>query len=278
MRLRLVMIIGERNSFFQAKFTRMDHTLSNVQPPSFGTYLRHCRDTSGLSRADLAAEADTSTSYVAKLEQGAAINPSPERVELLAAALKVNDVQRQHLHHLVAFDQVPLGAVDDRVPGDEITDIMRQLVDYLVPHLAGYVDTCWNVLHPNGEYTRIYRHIADPAVANVLTWFFHVPESRAIMLEWEEEAQLTVAWLRSLMVRHPGSRLFADLLARLSTSRDFRRMWEMQEVLMGRRTPFMWVRDLDHGCDMQLLADVYPVPSPSQRIQLYLGVRTDSPG
>jgi hypothetical protein len=97
------------------------------------------------------------------------------------------------------------------------------------------------------------------------------------MLEWEEEAQLTVAWLRSLMVRHPGSRLFAELLARLSTSRDFRRMWEMQEVLIGRRTPFMWVHDLDHGRDIRLLAQVYPVPSPTQRIQLYLGVRADTP-
>jgi transcriptional regulator with XRE-family HTH domain len=255
----------------------MDHTSSSVPPPSFGAYLRHCRDTSDVSRADLAAAADTSSSYLAKLEQGAAINPSPARVEQLAAALKVNDVQRQHLHHLVSFDQVPLGSVEDRVPSDEITEIMRQLVGYLVPHLAGYVDTSWNVLHPNAEYTRIYRHIADPGVANVLTWIFHVPESRAIMLEWEEEAQLTVAWLRSLMVRHPGSRLFADLLARLSTSRDFRRIWEMQEVLVGRRTPFMLVHDLDHGCDIRLLADVYPVPNPTQRIQLYLGVRTDIP-
>lgn len=277
MRLRLVVIMDERNSYRGAKFTRMDHASSTVQPPSFGSYLRHCRDISGLSRPDLAAAADTSISYVAKLEQGAAINPTPERVELLASALKVTDVQRQHLHHLVAFDQVPTGSVDDRVPADEITDIMRQHVDDLGPHLAGYVDTCWNVLHPNGEYARIYRHIADPAVANVLTWFFHVPESRAIMLEWEDEAHLTVAWLRSLMVRHPGSRLFTELLARLRTSRDFRRMWEKQEVLMGRRTPFMWVHDLDHDCDIRLLAQVYPVPIPSQRIQLYLGVRTDSP-
>jgi transcriptional regulator with XRE-family HTH domain len=256
----------------------MDHGLSVVQPPSFGVYLRHCRNQTELSRPDLAAAADISTSYLTKLEQGASTHPSPELVEQLATALKVGEVQRQHLGHLASYGQVPFGSVDDRVPEDEITDEMRHLVDGLVPHLAGYVDTSWNVLYPNAEYTRIYRHITDPDVGNVLTWFFHVAESRAIMLEWEEEAQLTVSWLRGLMVRHPGSRQFAQLLTRLSESGDFRRMWDKQEVLLGRRSPDMLVHDLDLGRDLRLRAQVYPVPNSSQRVQLYLGVRTDAAG
>jgi hypothetical protein len=51
----------------------------------------------------------------------------------------------------------------------------------------------------------------------------------------------------------------------------------MQEVLIGRRRPDMWVHDLDHGQDIRLNAQVYTAPNPSQRIQLYLGVRTDIP-
>jgi len=277
MRLHLVVIAAERNGYFQARFTRMDHMSSRVQPPTFGAYVRHCRITGELSRTELAAAADISLSYVTKLEQGVAVNPSAERIDKLADALQVSEVQRQHLHDLVSFDQVPPGSVDDRLPGDEISDILHQHVDHLVPHLAAYVDASWNVLHANAEYTRIYRHITEPAVANVLIWFFQVSESQAIMLEWEDEARLTVAWMRSLMVRHPGSRLFGELLTRLSTSRDFRQMWAMQEVLMGRRRPYMWVHDLDHGQDIRLNAQVYTAPDPSQRIQLYLGVRTDIP-
>lgn len=253
----------------------MDHPSAAVTPPSFGSYLRRSRDQAHLSRSDLTARADISASYLAKLEQDAATHPSTALIDQLATALALNDVARQHLHDLATFDQAPADYVDDRVPAEEITDTMRQQVDALVPHLAGWVDVAWNVLHPNAEYRRIFRHIAEPDVGNVLVWFFHVAESQAIMWEWEQEASLTVGWLRGLMVRHPGSQRFARLLARLSSSREFRRMWEKQEVVMGRHSPYMLLHDLDRGQDIQLLAQVYPTPNPNQRTQLFLGTRTD---
>lgn len=253
----------------------MDQQSSAVSAPSFAAYLRHCRSEAELGRPDLAREARTSSSYLAHLEQGVATNPSTALVDRLASALKLNEIGRQHLHDLAAFDQVPAGCIDDQVPAEQITDIMRQHVDGLAPHVVGYVDVAWNVLHGNPEYRRIFRHIDEPDVGNVLAWFFFVPESKAIIREWEQEARLTVGWLRGLMVRHPGSRLFARLLARLAASAEFRRMWAKQEVMLGRHSPFMLLHDLDRGQDLRLLAQVYPAPNPTQRIQLYLGTRTD---
>jgi transcriptional regulator with XRE-family HTH domain len=251
-----------------------------VEPPSFGAYLRHLRTygreaqrVGQLSRAELATRARAAFSYVTKLEQGAAQNPSTEVVDHLADVLGVDDVERQHLHDLVVYDREASLPPLDGNDTVEVTDQMRTYINNLVPHLAGVVDDAWNVLYSNAEYARIYRHLADPAVGNVLVWFFQVPEARAIMIDWETEARLTVAWLRALMVRRPRSRSFRPLLDRLSASSDFCRMWTAQEVLMGRPSPYMFVHDLDRNEDLRLLAEVYAWPDPTKALQMYLGVR-----
>jgi transcriptional regulator with XRE-family HTH domain len=255
----------------------MDSVPSNLHLPSFSSYLRHLRISgSGGPRpgAELANEAGISAGYLTKLEQGTATNPSPQLVDQLATALKADDVARQHLHDLVEFGQAVPGSVPD-TGRDQVTEAMRANADSLVPHLAAFVDDAWNIIYANAEYSRIYRHIADPEVGNVLTWLFTVPEAKAIMVDWAEEARLTVAWLRTLMVRHPGSGMFNVLLRRLATSNEFVRMWDAQQTVNSRTAPRLRIHDLDRGEDVTLLAQVYAWPDPSSALQLYLGVRTD---
>lgn len=254
-----------------------------VEPPSLAGYLRHLRKNGHearrrgrLSRTELAAEAGIGVGYVTKLEQGVALNPSHEAIEGLAEALGADSLERQHLHDLAAYHQA-LGTTTRNTDEDyEITEMMRTYVDHLAPNLAGFVDDAWNVLYANSEYSRIYRNIDNPAIGNVLTWFFREPRSREIMVDWETEARLTVAWLRALLVRRPRSRLFEPLLRQLSDSPDFVRMWEMQEIFMGRHTHYMYVHDLDWGKAVMLVAQVYDWPNPTKAIQLYLGVRLDA--
>lgn len=253
-----------------------------VEPPSLASYLRHLRKNGReahrrgrLSRTELAAQAGIGVGYVTKLEQGVALNPSLEVVDDLAEALGADSLERQHLHDLTAYHQA-LGTTSRQADDDhEITEMMRAYVDHLAPNLAAFVDDAWNILYANSEYSRIYRNIDDPTVGNVLTWFFRTPESRQIMVDWETEARLTVAWLRALMVRRPGSSLFEPLLRRLSANSDFVRMWGMQEILMGRHIPYMYVHDLDCGNAVLLVAQVYDWPDPTKALQLYLGVRLD---
>lgn len=263
----------------------MYDSIVTVEPPSFAAYLRHLRKhgreaqrNGTVSRAELATRAQTAFSYVTKLEQGSAVHPSPEVIDNLADVLGVDDVERRHLHDLIVYDRESSLLPTETVGPVDVTDQMRIYVDNLVPHLAGIVDDAWNVLYSNSEYARIYRHLADPAVGNVLMWFFQVPEARAIMIDWETEARLTVAWLRALMVRRPRSTLFPPLLNQLSTSPDFQRMWASQEVLMGRPSPYMFVHDLDRNDDLRLLAEVYAWPDPTKALQIYLGVRVTTDG
>ena len=251
--------------------------MASIERPSLGEYLRHLRRASPaarsgrLSREWVAASAKISIGYLIRMEQGSAENPSPELLRRLAETFELNPIQVQHLHDLAQHGQ--LVASGDRAAPPVITEVMREHADNLPPHLCGYVNERWDVLYANSEYARIYRNIVD--IGNVLKWFFRVPESREIMMEWDTEARLTVAWCRALMVRSAESAQFDELLDDLASDADFKEMWNAREILMGRHSPYMRIRDLDSGKEISLLAQVYAWPDPTQRVQLYLGVRTD---
>lgn len=258
-----------------------------ITRPSFGDYLRHLRTVGSvatfpaapeltrrpkLSRTKVAAGADISEGYLTKLEQGVADNPSSELVDRLAVALGATDREHQHLRDLAA---PPLAPAHDPDQHTTITPEHREFVDNMHPHLSGYVDEAWNVLYANAEYARIYRQIVEHG--NVLVWFFAERQSSKIMVEWETEARLTVAWLRSHMARRRGNPLFTAVLDELARYPDFVQMWERREILMGRHTPYMKVRDLDRGEELTLRAQVFPTPDPQEALQIYLGVRVASP-
>ncbi|WP_226353117.1 helix-turn-helix domain-containing protein [Pseudonocardia sp. ICBG601] len=256
---------------------------TTVELPELGRFLRQlrerslngCRRAGGMSRMELATLTGHGAGYIAKLEQGGQATPSPAVVDALADALGCSPGQRQHLHDL--RDYRP-GEGDRPVTPCVITDQNRIYVDTLTPALAGFVDDAWNVLYANSEYRRVYRRIADPDIANVLLWFFFVPESRHIMVEWEQEALLTVSWTRALMVRnHLGGDQFTTLLDQLSHSTEFQKMWNSGDVALGRHKAEMLVRDLDSGKVLNLRAQVLKWPEPASPLQLYLAIDMNAP-
>ncbi|MGF1654627.1 MAG: helix-turn-helix domain-containing protein [Actinomycetales bacterium] len=58
------------------------------------------RRTPGLRRAEVAALAGVSVEYLTRLEQGRDANPSVQVLAALAAALRLDDADRDHLHDL----------------------------------------------------------------------------------------------------------------------------------------------------------------------------------
>ncbi|SEP54511.1 helix-turn-helix domain-containing protein [Amycolatopsis saalfeldensis] len=252
-----------------------------ITAPTFADYLRHLRRGGSacefpaqtppetrptISRTQLASDADISTGYLIKLEQGHADSPTPSIVDRLASALGVSELVRQHLHDLATPPQA-----HHAPPPARVSDLQKQYVDNLHPSLAGYVDEAWNVVYANAEYNRIFRQLDKHG--NVLVWFFAERQSRKIMVEWEIEARLTVAWLRGHMARRRGNPLFNTVLSELARYTDFVQMWNAREILMGRHKPEMLVRDLDLGEDVTLFAQVFSTPDPSEALQLYLGAK-----
>jgi transcriptional regulator with XRE-family HTH domain len=251
-----------------------------LSKPSFGDHLRHLRSTSPagrasknglLSRTQLAASASVSVGYVIKLEQGKGGRPSPDVIDRIAAALGVSAVENRHLHDLADYSPTDVNISHDCPGVTPVTAAMKEVVDTLRPHLAAYVDEKWDILYCNPGYERIYRNSTE--AGNVLKWLFFTPESRSVLVEWELEAQLIVAWFRALMVRRPANRRFDRVLDDLARSPEFCRMWERREICMGRHSHHMLVRDLDTGEQVRLLAQVYAWPDPTQEVQMFLGVR-----
>ena len=97
------------------------------------------RRTPGLRREELAALAGVGVSWYTWLEQGREINPSPEVLDALAAALRLDAAERRTLFAL-ARTELPLA--------DDVAGPDSDQLDDDIGHLIALVDS----IHPNPAY------------------------------------------------------------------------------------------------------------------------------
>jgi transcriptional regulator with XRE-family HTH domain len=88
--------VGERHEL--AGFLRSRR--ERVTPESVGIRGLGRRRVAGLRREEVAQLAGISAEYYQRLEQGRAAHPSPEVLDALGAALRLDDVERAHLRTL----------------------------------------------------------------------------------------------------------------------------------------------------------------------------------
>nr|WP_269769174.1 helix-turn-helix transcriptional regulator [Nocardiopsis gilva] len=189
----------------------------------------------GLRREELAQLAGISIDYYVRLEQGRGGQASPEVLNALAEALRLDEFERAHLYALVRGEDV-------RTVGEHRQEVragVRALLDAL-EHVPAYVVgrrleiLAWN------ELARIL--IADfPALSrqerNLARLTFLDTSARQRYIRWQEKAEDTVAFVRLDAGRHPDDPQLAALIEELSSnSEDFRRMWSEHDV-----------RDVTHG-------------------------------
>lgn len=244
-----------------------------VEVPNLSSFVRHRRQREGLSQAVLANRSGYSVGYIAKIEQGHQGEPSADTLVKLADSLSLCVDERRHLFQLGgrAPDEVAASADGVGELADApLSEIELSYIDGLMPHLAAFVNDRWDVIYANAKYFEVYRELEE--AGNVLIWFFHHPIARTVMVHWEYEARLTVAWLRSLMAGKDHDR-FVDLLNRLSDSAQFRSIWSDQEIVTGRGEMPMLVRDPDTSTVNRLRAQVWPTPTRTD-LQMYLGLLT----
>jgi transcriptional regulator with XRE-family HTH domain len=196
-----------------------------VRPEEVGLPAGPGRRTPGLRREELAALAGVSVDYVVRLEQGRALNPSPQLLGALATALRLTAAERDHLCR-VAGVAPPSRQVVPR----HITPGVQRLVDRLgdVP-IAVFTAThdivLWNDLWAalNGDPSRYV------GMERNLVWrhFMHAHDG----VEWDDEHQEEfssdlAADLRQASGRYPADRELAELVVRLRReSPEFDRRW-----------------------------------------------------
>jgi transcriptional regulator with XRE-family HTH domain len=240
-----------------------------VRPEEVGLPAGPGRRTPGLRREELAALAGVSVDYVVRLEQGRALNPSPQLLGALATALRLTEAERDHLCR-VAGSAPP----SRRIVPRHVTPGVQRIVDRLgdVPlavFTAAHDIVLWNDLWAalNGDPSRY------AGIDRNLVWrhFMHGHDE----VEWDDEHQEEfssdlVADLRQAVGRYPADRDLAELVARLRReSPEFERRWDTGRVAehrASRKRVHSPVGTIEIDCD------VLSVPGGDLRIVVYTAV------
>ncbi|MDX2702082.1 helix-turn-helix transcriptional regulator [Streptomyces sp. PA03-6a] len=209
---------------------------AKITPERAGLPAGSRRRVPGLRRSEVAALADMSVEYYAKLERGSLAGVSPAVLEAVARALRLDDAERAHLLHLAQ-------AADG---SDALTRPRRRATRQWSPHLslqwtldaitAGPAVVCngrMDVLAANPLARAFYSDLFGNAdnQQNLARFNFLDPASHRFYPDWELFGDMAVAILRREAGRDPHDKDLHDLVGELSTrSEAFRTRWGAHNV------------------------------------------------
>ncbi|RJO76962.1 XRE family transcriptional regulator [Nocardia panacis] len=169
-----------------------------------------------------------SVDYYKRLEQGRARNVSPEVLDAVARALRLDADERAHLHNLAK----PAAARKRPSRPQQVGSELRQALDALSSVPAYIIGRRLDVLAWNEQARLLIADFPTLAAAerNMARLVFLDEASRDLYPDWETKARDTVANLRFDAGRPDDPRL-AGLVGELSlASSDFRRLWASHTV------------------------------------------------
>ena len=198
------------------------------------------RRTPGLRREELAALAGVGVSWYTWLEQGRDINPSPDVLDALARALRLDAAERRTLFAL-ARTELPLA---DDVAGSNPEDLdgdigqLIALAHSLHPHPAYLLGPMTRILAWNRAASVVLGspdHL--PADTRYLLWWLLVaPGEGGLTPQREATARNTLARFRAEYARHAGEPEYEAFLMRIREhSAQFREWWSEHEVIEAQR-------------------------------------------
>jgi transcriptional regulator with XRE-family HTH domain len=240
----------------------------------------------GLRREELALLAGVSASYYTRLEQGQAMSASPEVLDALARALRLNDSERQYLHDLAGGEK--RRARTRRPAPQRMTAATDQLLGVLGDVPAVVVGRHSEVLAWNRLGHALFaghlpleapdRSAGRPNMARLV---FLDPHTRDLYADWESKARAVVGNLRLAAVQHPEDATLHALVGELCAKSDeFASMWadhrvkacavasyEMRHPLVGPLTVLQ--QTLDNGSGPRVVVATAE-PDSSSRAALTL--------
>jgi transcriptional regulator with XRE-family HTH domain len=172
----------------------------------------------GLRRDELAALAGLSVHYLTRLEQGVDRHPSPQVLDALATALRLDADGRAHLHTLAA-PRAPEPAAGS--PSD-----LQPLLDAWGGTPAYVRDRFFDVLAAN-KAAMLLAPLYRPG-RNLVRDMFLEPDARALFPQWPEIAGQTVAAFRATAdLRHPRVLALIDELLAVD---EFAARWHRHDA------------------------------------------------
>ncbi|MFE5286202.1 helix-turn-helix domain-containing protein [Nocardia sp. NPDC056611] len=250
-------------------------TVEVLRAPTLAEFVRErrarasTRYPAGLTRKQLAEATHASLGYIAKIEQGEALNPGPAILDSLAVVLELDTAERVHLYHLAQQRPAASSARALR-HGDAAASAVRTTLDALLPHLAAAIDDAWNVVACNSAFDEVLPGLS--CRGHVLRWMFTDPRARIVLEEWEREARLMVGRFRAYAAGVPGSGELDGLLRELGQQHDFRRLWNEGHVHIGRQDPTFTLRNPRTATVFDVRVQRYRATAPGPAHQLFIGL------
>jgi len=185
------------------------------------------RRTPGLRREELAARAGISATWCAWLEQGRAVQASPEALGRLGQALSLTRAERAYLFELA-------GRLDPERPPAPEADAPPSLLALVkaIGHPAYGLDRLWNACCWNEAAARLFCGWLDgDHQRNLLRFVFLAPAAQRLIPDWKDRAQRLLAEFRAdygHTFRDARVKTFVDSLRKDSPL--FAKAWDDQSV------------------------------------------------
>ncbi|MDD9376314.1 helix-turn-helix transcriptional regulator [Streptomyces sp. ZAF1911] len=193
-------------------------------PRDVGLVSHGVRRVAGLRREEVADLAGVNADYYARLEQGRERRPSPQVLDALGRALRLDRAAHAHLHRLGGA--APAG----RAATDRISPALRQLLDGFSDAPAFVINATLDILAANPLAKALHSPFA-PA-DNLAHMVFLDPAGRHFYTDWTSTARSTAAHLRQTAGTTPNDPRLPSLIRTLTAhSPDFARLWTTHEVL-----------------------------------------------
>jgi transcriptional regulator with XRE-family HTH domain len=202
--------------------------------PAYGGYRR----VAGLRREEVAMLAGVSVDYYTRLERGNAPGASDSVLEALSRALQLDEAEHAHLFDLVHAAGSGGAARAPRRPArQQVRPSIQRILDSMSTTPAYVRNARLDVLSGNRLGRALYSPVLTSAEqpANHARFLFLDPSAREFYIEWERQAQDTVALLRTEAGRNPHDKALSGLIGELSTrSEIFRTWWAAHNVRFHR--------------------------------------------
>lgn len=210
---------------------------SQLRPEDLGvpTYGER-RRVPGLRREELALLAGVSVSYYTRLEQGQSLNASPEVLDAIARALRLDEAERLYLHNLARSAKGP--GRGRRSAPERVTEATGQLLEALADVPAIVIGRRSDVLAWNRLGHALFAAHLDPRAAdrpaerpNMARLVFLDAHTRDLYADWPSKARAVVGNLRLVAGQYPDDAALHALVGELSAkSTDFASMWADHRV------------------------------------------------
>lgn len=207
---------------------------ARITPEEVGLPTGVKRRVQGLRRSEVATLAGVSVEYYTRMERGAISGASPEVLNSLARALRLDDAERAHLFDL-AHASSPVARPPKRRSARTWTphDSLQWTLDAITAGPAFVRNGRMDLLAVNALARAFYKDVyAMPGQPpNVARFTFLDDRSRTFFPDWDLFAEVTVAILRTEAGRDPHNKELHDLIGELCTRSDeFRHLWGAHDV------------------------------------------------